>query len=597
MYGHLRIVTIIAISLMLYACGGSDSNTPLMPQEETESTPAPIPGPEGDPVFLGSGSSASFTEGVLELAVTSLSAGGQTTVTATLADFYGNLFTEEVSVAFTSDCVSTGLATITSPITTTNGVAVTNYEAEGCSGNDTITAMATVKGVTRKAEGMLTVQPAVVGTMQFVSATPSLIGIKGFGLNEVSEVVFRVLDTDANPVAGQTVSFSLTTNVGGLTIPNTTDTTDANGLVQANVLSGTVATPVRVTATLESNPSLRTQSDGLNVSTGIAEQGAISLSLSNKNPEAWSYDGVEVDVTVLASDHFHNPVPDGTAIAFRAEGGQIQSQCLTSDGGCSVKWKSSEPRPPSSRVTVLATILGEEPFNDANGNGVMDYKDTFTDVPEAFEDDDENGLFNEYADGRVSEEFLDFNNNGIHDSGNGEYNGFLCCDMNAVNNAAPGELCYGKTFTPFTCSPSKNIHVWADGVIVMGATYSANPDRNIPGLHITSTTSSLAVSGEVEQELDIAVFHDLDASGTFTAGDQVPPSGTIIEISATNGTLESDSSFTVPSTNANDAYWVNVKWKGDATPSSGWLSVTATVPSGIVTGPLYIDADDNVTPP
>ncbi|MET0044774.1 MAG: hypothetical protein ABW100_14800, partial [Candidatus Thiodiazotropha sp. 6PLUC3] len=138
-------------------------------------------------------------------------------------------------------------------------------------------------------------------------------------------------------------------------------------------------------------------------------------------------------LTVHAADHFNNPVPDGTAVYFTTEGGQIQSQCEILDGACSVNWTSSNPRSSEGRITILASMLGEESFIDANGNGVLDFGDTaFANIPEAFRDDDENGVRDP-----VLEEFVDFNANGVYDDSSVDpnYNGALCCDTSAVTEA------------------------------------------------------------------------------------------------------------------------------------------------------------------
>ena len=130
------------------------------------------------------------------------------------------------------------------------------------------------------------------------------------------------------------------------------------------------------------------------------------MSASTLNPEGFDLDGTVTQITIRAADHFNNPVPDGTAVAFTTEGGQIESQCLIAGGACSVNWTSSNPRPANGRVTILASMIGEESFTDTNGNGVLDADDTFQDVPEAFRDDTENFEFDQ-----GTEEFLDFNVN------------------------------------------------------------------------------------------------------------------------------------------------------------------------------------------
>src|SRR3546814_1612225 len=83
-------------------------------------------------------------------------------------------------------------ATITpeSPSLTTGRVNVT-YTAAGCSGADTVTALVTVDGVTLTAKETITVQPAELGGLEFVSATPSVIGMAGSPIPSQSIVVDR----------------------------------------------------------------------------------------------------------------------------------------------------------------------------------------------------------------------------------------------------------------------------------------------------------------------------------------------------------------------------------------------------------------------
>ncbi|MEJ2592373.1 MAG: hypothetical protein P8178_13415, partial [Candidatus Thiodiazotropha sp.] len=149
MSGMIRILTLISISFLLYACGGGGGGNPWY-SSTTDTTTTTTDTTTGTTttteIYLGSGSGASFSAGALNIGVTSLSAGGTTSVTATLADADGNLYQDSASVTFTSNCVASSLASITSPVTTSNGVASTTYNAEGCSGNDTITATSTING-------------------------------------------------------------------------------------------------------------------------------------------------------------------------------------------------------------------------------------------------------------------------------------------------------------------------------------------------------------------------------------------------------------------------------------------------------------------
>jgi hypothetical protein len=490
MSGLARLLTALSLILLLAACGGGDAENPWDSSTSTaEGESIEDAGTSGANIFIGSGSGADFSPGSLDIAVPSLAAGGQTTVVATLADSEGNLYQEDASVSFNTDCFSTSLASIETPVDSIGGVVTSTYVAEGCSGSDAVRATVTINGETTTATGTITVQPAEVGSLEFVSAEPSLIGLRGVGLTEVARVSFRVLDQNGNPVPQQTVNFSLSTDVGGANIPAGAETavSDSNGLVGTDVKSGTVPTAVRVTASLEGNPLISTQSDGLTISTGISDQNSISLSTETLNPEAWQVDGQEVVLTVHAADHFNNPVPDGASVYFTTEGGQIQSQCQIEDGSCSVNWTSSNPRPQeddvpggmAGRITILSSMLGEESFIDANGNGVLDNGDpAFADIPEAFRDDNEDN-----AKHPTYEEFVDFNTNGVYDDADSDpnYNGVLCCDEDAVAAAqeavANGEdsgVCFGVTpITSPVCSDEKNINVRDDIVMIMAESFAS----------------------------------------------------------------------------------------------------------------------------
>ena len=125
-----------------------------------------------------------------------------------------------------------------------------------------------------------------------------------------------------------------------------TATSNNQGYVQTVVNSGTVATTVRVTATTQGSNGavISSQSNVLVVSTGKPDQDSFSLSASVLNVEGWDYDGAKVTVTARLADAFNNPVPDGTAVVFTAEGGSIESSCQTicfRFNGFNVRSKSS----------------------------------------------------------------------------------------------------------------------------------------------------------------------------------------------------------------------------------------------------------------
>jgi len=69
---------------------------------------------------------------------------------------------------------------------------------------------------------------------------------------------------------------------------------------------------------------------------------------------------------------------------------------------------------------IMATAIGEESFDDANGNGYYDQGETFSNLGEPYRDDNEDGAY------EVGEYFLDFNKNGVRDPGDGIFKGITC---------------------------------------------------------------------------------------------------------------------------------------------------------------------------
>lgn len=334
---------------------------------------------------------ATVTLGTLTLGQPSISAYGTSSVSVPVL-VNGSAATIPISVTFTSPCVTSVKATLTSPVTTILGTATSTYKDNNCaSGTDVITA--SVTGTT--ASATITVAIPTANNIQFVSATPTIIGIKGSPLPQSSLVKFQVVDSSNNGKAGVLVDFSLqpASAPGGITLSPTSATSDANGYVTTSVNSGTVPTPVWVVAKLHSNPAILSQSNTLTITTGLPTQNFFSLSVQTFNIEGWEYDGVTSTLTIIASDRLGNPIPDGTAINFiTPESGQIiPASCTTTNATCTVTFKSEGTRPANGRVTILAYAVGEKSFIDANGDNIYNAGETFYDLGDLYVDSNENG--------------------------------------------------------------------------------------------------------------------------------------------------------------------------------------------------------------
>ena len=528
-------------------------------------------------VFMGSGAGATFVEGAIAISQSNLQAGGSASLTVTFVDENNVLVGVEITANFISNCVAGGLANIVeSSVITNTGAATSTYSATGCSGDDTITVSANIDGTVLQATGMVTVAAATVGSIQFVSADPTnigLLGTGGVGRQETSTVRFAVTDSTGGPVSGATVDFTLNTTIGGIQLTPTTATSDIQGSVQTVISAGSVATSVRVTATVNpSSPVIAAQSDQLTITTGIPDNDSVSLSMACVNIEGWNLDGITTDVTVRMSDRYNNPVPDGTAITLTTEGGQIGGSCLTmttpADGAgvCTVLFVSSDPRDNPTiatgdgRVTILATAIGEESFVDADSDGIFNNADFPLEIGEPFRDDNENGT----ADTALGEVFSDFNSNGLPDGpAHPDYinfNGLLCDSMTAL------------------CSPNETLFVSDTGVIVMSASGA---------LISHAPAGAINVAGPTVGSIIVTVG-DSKGNGSIS---QPMAGGTTIEAESSNGSIVGPDSYTVPCSNNNGPLGYLFSVEGDNTPSGGVMTITVTSPSGLIT-PYFITVTD-----
>jgi len=535
-------------------------------------------------VQMGNGTGASFVAGAIGISNANVSAGGSTSLTVSLVQSDGNLYTGSATISFNSNCVAAGTAEIqqngakVTSVTITSGIATVTYVAKGCSGADTVTASSTVNNSPLSATGTVTVVQASVGSISFISATPTNIALKGTGdatRPESSTVVFRVLDASGGAVSGATVDFSLNTTVGGITMtpapvaPATfsTATSDANGNVQIVVNAGTVATSVKVTASVETT-SISTQSSQLTVTTGIATANNFSLAVGCYNIEGWDLDGIQTNVTARLADRFQNPVPDGTAVTFHAEGGKVGAQCTTAttsteSGVCNVNFTSQAFRPANGRISLLAMAIGEESFTDANGNGAFDPGETLFDTSEAYEDDNEDGA---YASGEF---FYDFNNDGVR---NGALNG----PENGVDGNFNGVLCND----PARCSGPKSSGIGVQNLIILSG---STPTVTAYDSAQVAITGSFAV-GAINSAKALT-FYVRDARGN------VMPGGTTVALSASGAGLGvgAPASFTVPCS----GIAANTQFSGittfpftvtsGSTTGTGVVTLTVTTPNKVST--------------
>ena len=592
----VKLITPIAFAVALSACGGGGSGANFGSNTGGSTSGGVTTNPTAEDL--------KFTLSQIELGLTELSAGGSTGITIELRDELGALASESLSIALTSPCVSNGTSTIVSPSESATGVFTSTYTSIGCEGLDEITATFG----TQKQTASVNVQPANLGAVEFVSAEPQNILLKGMsapGQQHTSMVTFQIKNDVGGPIANADVKFELTTDVGGISLSATEGKTDNNGFVSTILQAGTVHTSVRVRATVErDNATISSESSQLVISTGIADQNSLSLSLSELNPSAWNHDGVKVSVNMYAADRYNNPVPDGTTVAFFTELGQIEPSCQTENGACVVEWTSSDPRDlgtldplyprdtSSSNsdgiTTITAVVIGEESFIDTNSNGIFDdgdQLDSISDRGEAYEDYNmrydtdtprDNESNNEYDQGL--EPYLDFNGNGVRDPKDGKYTGLgcahstLCGDDNGLKNIfTSAELVMAED--------NQHVTIWQGNTI------------------IASTKPEITV----DQPIKNNVSYRVEVSGI--RNNQVPPVGTTIdagsdeaEIVVGSATLGSTNSHLNNLNSLSGGYFTSLRVKDSDVEErvDGFIQIKVVTPRGVERTDFFVYEDDPV---
>lgn len=297
----------------------------------------------------------------------------------------GALYTaQSVNVRFSSACAIAGKATLAASAPTNNGLAKVVYRDLGCGNDDTITASA--DGVTGSKSVTLKIAAPQAASVQFVSASPvekSIVirGQGGINRTETATLRYRVFDIFDRPLVGQRVVFSVLP-ANAVELNKKEDTTDQNGEIITTVNSLSTPTTFRVQATLPntasgSRPDISTLSDSIVVTTGLPVQRAMSLSTTVTNVEGWRIDSGTTTpasvVSILLADQSGNPVADGTPIVFQTNLGAIGSSdkggCTTVNGGCSVNFRTQNPRValPNTPATPCNTGAGATPDSTRPG--------------------------------------------------------------------------------------------------------------------------------------------------------------------------------------------------------------------------------------
>ncbi|HET7176439.1 MAG TPA: hypothetical protein VFK21_10580 [Gammaproteobacteria bacterium] len=343
------------------------------------------------------------------------------------------------------------------------GVALLMATLASCGGGGSLTGTTTSgSGSKGGGGGNNNTPPGIPNSIDFVlpaTTAGTVIALQGAGAVTNAQVTFQVNDASNTGVGGVNVTFSLVPSTGDATLTTTTGTTAANGQVSTFVVSGTEHYSVSVLATVNTPSGVKTAlSNALTITTGIPTENNFAMASANLTAgNAADTLGITDVITVQLSDRFNNPVLNNTAVAFVANSGQITGQCLTLNGNCTVTWTSSglpnanDGLHLPGRVEILAYTVGEESFDDADGDGVFDHNDVFTkfvsgttvdsfveptnpsvdDIGEVYLDGAELGHY-------ISGDFFhDFNADGLRNGPTGKFFGFGCKGTATVSCGGP----------------------------------------------------------------------------------------------------------------------------------------------------------------
>ena len=508
-----------------------------------------------------------------------------------------------VNVTLSSACVALGKATVSpATATLTSGSLSVQYSDNGCGAlqaSDVVQASVTASA----SSAAITMPLAVPGvaSLGFVQAVPELIFLKGSGLGESSLVTFVVRDSAGNPLPNQLVSLSLLTGAGGVLMEAQQvgsaavgRTSDAQGRVSVRINSGTVPTPVRVQASVSATvggtaTTVSTVSSNLGVAVGLPSQLNFSLSHTSRNIEGYNIDGTVNTYSVIASDRSGNPVPAGTAISFTAEGGQIeaskQTQLVSGIARASANFVSAQPRPADGRVTITAYALGEESFEDVNGNNLYDPGEPFQDLGNVVKDRLFNGAYDASED-----EFLSLGiNSGVACVPPPTARLGLDAGIPSMPNTCDGVWSgagkvYVRRAIETVLSTSAARTLWAETGGSSGGRGLDNSCQNVtlqPGSDPAVMQRFTRVAGQTwytgSRASDTITLIVADANGTrlnpMAAGTTVSASTT-----TTGLTVTLDGGSPVPSTS--EASIAGLSFNFEAGTTSGLITVRFTSPSG-----------------
>lgn len=355
-----------------------------------------------------------------------LTSGQTTNISATVLNVVGQPVTDGtlVNFAITSICPCAGKLSAAAA-STVNGIASVTFTADLVVTGGVI-IQATVSPLP-PAQTIIIVNPAQAGSLQFVSVSPTS-GVIATG-GATATLTFKVLSSTGAVLANQPVTFSLPVAPSDAILNPPSGSTNSSGTVITNVISGSLAGPVRVDAstTVTGPPAatLTASSGALSIGGGVPSASHFDMATKSLNVAAYvdatnsrGCLGATDVVSVFIADRFGNyNIVQGTSVSFFSSAGAIDTSNITdATGQTNVSLRTQSPwptdvaplpgepswtdafskvhNPRDGWVEITAVTTGEESFFDANANGIFDpATETFSDLGEPFVDMDRDFVY------------------------------------------------------------------------------------------------------------------------------------------------------------------------------------------------------------
>ena len=315
----------------------------------TNTLTATASGLSGSPVtFTATGTAGPATKYVVTAGTTSPVAGASTTISAQLADQYGNAVgTSGITVTW-SKSGSGGSLGATSSTTSGSGIATVSFTTGTTAGTTyTVTASSTSPSVRTGTSPAIT---TVAGNAARIALNGGDAQSATVGTVVATDPSVLVTDANNNPVSGLTVTFSV--NSGGGSITGASATTDASGI--ATVASWTLGTTagantLRATASGLSDASVTITATGV---AGAATKYVVTSSSYTPNG------GSAVTITAQLADQYGNAVKtSGITVTWSktGSGGTLSAttSATNSNGIATVTLTTASPK--NRTYTVTAT--------------------------------------------------------------------------------------------------------------------------------------------------------------------------------------------------------------------------------------------------